>query len=425
MSRWYKIDNAGKVFHAVTKASNSSVYRVSMIMKAPVNAVLLQKALDTVIKRFPTLAVKVRKGLFWDFMVDNEEKLSIQKETTYPCHPINPRENNGYLFRVLYFKQRISVEIFHSLTDGTGAVEFLKTLIYQYLTLQGEKLVIDGDVLFPDEVPNKYEIEDSFEKYFHESNHYHLHDKVPRSFQIKGTPFDPAGVNVIHGVISASAVNRFAKRLGASITEFITAVLIHAIYSETMKYGLYKENITIALPANLRRQFPSVTLRNFFAVVNVGMHVTDKMTLEDIIKTVSNQLRSKTERETLQAEINRHVHLQNSLTTRMVPLFLKYQAMRYGFQHFGEMAKTITLSNLGNIKLPDCMNRYIKRMEVVLYPTKNSPINCGVCSLNDQMTITFARSIVETEIIKSFFSQLTRLTGLDVEVYSNYWGEAR
>src|SRR5690625_4332735 len=151
-------------------------------MKAPVNAVLLQKALDTVIKRFPTLAVRVRKGLFWDFMEDNEEKLIIQKETTYPCHPINPRENNGYLFRVVYFKQRISVEIFHSLTDGTGAVEFLKTLIYQYLTLQGEKLVVDGDVRFPDEVPSKFEIEDSFEKYFQESNHYHLQDQVPRSF---------------------------------------------------------------------------------------------------------------------------------------------------------------------------------------------------------------------------------------------------
>lgn len=424
--KWYKIDNAGKIFHAVTKDSNSSVYRISVVMNAPVNAVLLQHALDIVIKRFPTLAVKVRKGVFWDFMEGNNEKLSIQKETTYPCHPIKPRENKGYLFRVLYFKQRISVEIFHSLTDGSGAVEFMKTLIYQYLTLQDVDLVIDDeDVLFPDEVPNKYEIEDSFEKYFQESNHYHLHNKALRSFQIKGTPFDPSGVNVIHGVISASALNSFAKRMDASITELITALLIHAIYSETMKYRLYKENITIALPANLRRQFPSVTLRNFFAVVNVGLHVTDEIALDDIVKNVSKQLSSKTEKEALQARINRHVHLQKRLIIRIVPLSLKYQVMRYGFQHFGEMSKTMTLSNLGNVKLPVSMKYYIERMEVVLYPTKNSPINCGVCSLNDQLTITFARSIEETEIIKSFFSQLTRLTGLDVEVYSNDWGEVR
>ena len=423
MERWYKIDNTGKIFHAVTNASNSSVYRVSMIMKESVNAELLQDALDKVIKRFPMLAVKVRKGLFWDFMEENDEKLHIQEETTYPCYIINPRENHGYLMRVLYFQRRVSVEIFHSLTDGSGAVEFLKSLIFQYLLFQEKDVTTDGEVLFPDDVPSKYETEDSFEKYFHPSGQSQQREKESPAFQIKGSPFDPPGVNVIHGVIQASEVNKFAKKMGASVTEFITAVLIHSIYAETMKYGLYQESIMIALPANLRRQFPSVTLRNFFSVSNVGMPVTDETTLEDIMKTVSEQLSSKMKKETLQAGINHHVQLQKKLSARIVPVFVKYRAMRYGFYHFGEMSKTMTLSNLGNIKIPDSMKPYIERMELVLYPTKNSPINCGIASLNDRMTITFARSIVETEIIKSFFSQLTHLTGLDIEVYSNNWGE--
>ncbi|MFS0562976.1 alcohol acetyltransferase [Terribacillus sp. 179-K 1B1 HS] len=425
MNKWYKIDNAGKVFHAVTETSNSSVFRVSVLMKNIVDEKILQDALDTVIKRFPTLAVKVRQGLFWDFMEGNEERLKVQKETTYPCHPINPRENNGYLLKVLYYNQRISVEIFHSLTDGTGAVEFLKTLVYQYLTLQGEDLAVDGDVLLPDEVPSKYEIDDSFIRYYQKTKHDYLRDKVPRSFQIKGTPFEPSGINVIHGIINASTLNNFAKSMGASITEFLTAVLIHSIYSETMKYGIYNENITIALPANLRRKFPSVTLRNFFSVVNIKVDITEEITLKDIMKTVSEQLKRKTDIEHLQDGINRHVQLQKSLKTRIVPLFLKHPAMRYGFKHFGEMGKTLTLSNIGNVKLSDSMKNYVERMEFILYPTKNSPINCGVCSVNDQMTITFARSIVETDIIKSFFSQLASLTGLDVKVYSNGWGETR
>lgn len=423
MERWYKIDNAGKIFHAVTNSSNSSVYRVSMIMKESIDAALLQHALDKVIRRFPMLAVKVRKGLFWDFMEDNDEKLYIQKETTYPCYIIKPKENNGYLIRVLYFKQRISVEVFHSLTDGSGAVEFLKSLIFQYLLLQGKDVTADGEMLLPDDVPSKYETEDSFEKYFHPNAQSVASEKESPAYQIKGASFDPPGVNVIHGVVQASEVNTFAKRMGASITEFIMAVLIHAIYSETMKYGLYKESIMIALPVNLRRQFPSVTLRNFFSIVNVGMSVTEETTLEDIIKTVSEQLNQKTEKKTLQASINHHVRLQNKLSARLVPVFFKYRAMRYGFYHLGEMSKTMTLSNLGNIKLPESMNPYIERMELVLYPTKNSPISCGIGTLNDKMTITFARSIVETEIIKSFFSQLTHLTNLDVAVYSNNWGE--
>lgn len=423
MDRWYKIDNTGKIFHAVSNASNSSVYRVAMMMKESVDAVLLQDALDKVIKRFPMLAVKVRKGFFWDFMEDNDEQLHIQKETTYPCYPMNPKENSGYLIRVLYFQRRVSVEIFHSLTDGGGAVEFLKSLIYQYLLLQGEAVTADDHVLFPDDVPSKYETEDSFEKYFQATSQLQPREQAEPAFQIKGTSFDPPGINVIHGVIQASEVNKFAKQMGVSITEFITSVLIHAIYSETMKYGLYNEAIMIALPANLRRQFPSVTLRNFFSVANVGMPVTDETTLEDIMKNVSKQLSEKTEKEVLQTGINRHVQFQKKLAAKLVPIFFKHHAMRYGFYHFGEMSKTMTLSNLGHIKIPDSIKPYIERMELVLYPTKNSPINCGICSLNDKLTITFARSVIETEIIKSFFSQLTRLTGLDIEVYSNDWGE--
>ncbi len=422
MSRWYKIDNAGKIFHAVSKVSNSSVYRVSLTMKETINTNQLQKALDIVIRRFPTLAVKVRKGLFWDFLEDNKENLVIQEETTYPCHPINPKENNGYLLRVLYYKRKISVEIFHSLTDGVGAIEFIKTLIYQYLILQGEKISVNGDLLIPSESPNIREMEDSFDKYFQEKSRFPFYEKVPRSVQVKGTPFKYPGVNVVHGVICASDLNSYAKGLGASMTEFISSLLIYSIYSETKKDELNKGNITIALPVNLRRLFPSITLRNFFKVVNVGISANDDVTLEKIIAEISTQLRNKTDKSIVQEDINRYVYLQRNIVTRMIPLFFKYYAMRYGFQQFGEMAKTATISNMGNVILPASMNRHIERMEAIIYPTSNSPINCGICTINNQMTITFARSIEETDIIKSFFSQLSHLTGLKVEVYSNNWG---
>lgn len=89
MDRWYKIDNTGKVFHAVADDSNSSVYRVAIIMKTCVNPQVLQEALDQVTKRFPTLAVKPRKGVFWDFLEENDEPLFVQEEKQYPCSPID------------------------------------------------------------------------------------------------------------------------------------------------------------------------------------------------------------------------------------------------------------------------------------------------------------------------------------------------
>lgn len=223
--------------------------------------------------------------------------------------------------------------------------------------------------------------------------------------------------------MQASKVNKFARQLGSSVTGLISAILIHAIYEETLKYGRSNEKIIIALPVNLRQQFPSLTLRNFFSVINVGAYVNDETTLETILEKVTDQLRVKTKKQALQVEIDRYMVYQKKLTARLTPLRLKYVAMRYGFYHFGENSKTTTVSNLGIIKLPESIKPHVERAEVILYPTKNSPINCGICTVNDKLTITFARSILETEIIKSFFTQFVNLTGLDIEVSSNEWGE--
>ncbi len=140
MEEWYKLDNAGKMFHAVSEQANSAVFRIAAIMKETVQPAKLQLALDDVLKRLPIFAVKLRKGVFWDFLVDNNEKLFVQPESQYPCAPIDPLETNGFLLRVTYYKKRIAVEFFHSVTDGTGALEFIKALIYHYLSHLGEDI---------------------------------------------------------------------------------------------------------------------------------------------------------------------------------------------------------------------------------------------------------------------------------------------
>lgn len=423
MDEWYKIDNTGKIFHAVSSATNSSVYRVSMTLKESIDKECLQQALDITAVRFPTLTVRVRKGLFWDFMEYNDEPLYVRQEMGYPCAPIDMKKNKAYLIRVLYFDRRISVEIFHSLTDGGGAVEFLKTLIYQYLKMKKEDVSPEGEVLLPEDPPSSEETEDSFERYATSEGGKRAGNKAEKVHQIKGTAFDPPGINVIHGVVNASDLNAFAKSRGSTLTTFLTGVLIQSIYTENMKEDIPEGLIAIALPISLRRQFPSKTLRNFFSVANIGVQMNESMTLDEIIKGVSEQLESKADKESLQAGINRFVSLQNSLWTRIVPVFLKYPVMRIGFNQFGERAKTMTLSNLGNTKLPESMAPHIERMEVVLYPTKKSPINCGLGTVNDQLTITFARSIDENGIIRAFFRKLRTITGLDIVVYSNEWGQ--
>ncbi|WP_342387336.1 alcohol acetyltransferase [Salinicoccus bachuensis] len=390
-------------------------------MKEKVDRNLLQEALDLVIHRFPTLTVSLRKGLFWDYLEKNDEKLIVQKEETYPCAPIDPRMNSGYLIRVIYYGRRISFEVFHSLTDGSGAMEFLKTLAYQYLILKGNTVSPDGLLLLPQDAPGSEEVEDSFEKYAYKNDKRNIRLKDGAAYQLTGSALATTGINIIHGVIDGSALNRFTKESGSTITAFLTALLIKVIGSS---HYSAREPVTVALPVNLRRQFPSVTMRNFFLVVNVGAEVNDETPFDDVLEEVSGKLKFRTDKKNLQMGINRHFQLQRGMMTRLLPIFLKYPAMRYGFNHIGERTKTMTLSNMGNVKLPETMAHFVERMDIALYPTRKSPISCAVGTVNGRMTITFTLSISETDIVRDFFKELGDLTGLDIEIYSNEWGNS-
>lgn len=423
MNQWYRIDNTGKIFHAVSDATNSSVFRVSAILQEKVNPNLLQEALDIVALRFPTLTVRVRKGLFWDFMERNDEQLIVKPEVDYPCGPIDRKENNAYLIRILYFGKRVSVEIFHSLTDGGGAAEFLKTLLYQYLKISGKNISPEGLILLPEKSPVDEEMEDSFERYATSQVIKKPGGRAKKAHQVHGIRFNPPGINVVHGVMDAAQLNAFAKSKGSSMTAFLTSILIQVIHDKKVERTGRNEFISIALPISLRPHFPSISLRNFFSVANVGMTMSDEVHFEELTQEISQQLKYKTQKDVLQEGINRFVSLQNNFWIRGVPVFLKYPAMRLGFNQIGERAKTMTLSNLGNIKMPESMKSYVDKMELILYPTGKSPINCGMITLNNQLTITFARSIIENDIIQSFFKTLRDITGIDITVYSNDWGE--
>ncbi|WP_080875638.1 phthiocerol/phthiodiolone dimycocerosyl transferase family protein [Oceanobacillus timonensis] len=415
MTEWYKLDNAGKMFHAVSKPTNSSVFRLAAVMKETIQPDKLQLALDDVITRLPMFAVKLSKGVFWDFLVENKEKLFVQYENQYPCAPMDPIETNGFLIRVMYYKKRIAVEFFHSVTDGTGAFEFVNALVYHYLIHLGEDVNYQSKLINIQDEPSYFERDDSYQNYGTDEKPEKF--KEVSSYQIRGGAIDQTVV--VHGKMSAEKVHQLAKAHGTTITAFISALLIAAIYRERLKFRAYQEEIKIAIPVNLRNLFPSNTLRNFFGVVNIGMAVTEQTTLEEIISEISKQLREKIRKESLQQTINDRVKWQTRLAARFIPLPLKYHAIRYGYRSFSERTKTMTLTNLGKVQLPDSMKSHISHMELVLYPTKKSPMNGAMIAVGDELVISFARMIKEADIIRTFFRELSKIYNLEIEVYSN------
>lgn len=165
---WYKLDNAAKVFPGQNSSSWSNCFRLSATLTETVEPELLEQAVKKLMPRFPSFDVRMRSGFFWHYLEKNPNGAPpIMEDIANPCQRFKWKENKGYLFKVYYYENRISVEFYHSITDGFGASRFFMTLIAVYLRLTG-KNIPNGDAVYDiEETPRAGELEDSYSKNCH------------------------------------------------------------------------------------------------------------------------------------------------------------------------------------------------------------------------------------------------------------------
>ncbi|MBQ4543633.1 MAG: hypothetical protein IJA19_05645, partial [Clostridia bacterium] len=163
--RWAKLDNAAKIYPAARRKNWSNVFRQSATLTDAVDKEMLSSALAVVVKRFPTIASRLRKGAFWYYLQEIESPPEIIDEYSYPLTFMSRKEMRKCAFRVIVYKNRIAVEFFHSLTDGTGALVFLKNLLAEYLEQKYSISVpLEYGVVDRRQKPADEETEDSFLK---------------------------------------------------------------------------------------------------------------------------------------------------------------------------------------------------------------------------------------------------------------------
>ena len=349
----------------------------------------------------------------------SDASFAIQEETGTPCAPFDSAKE-PFLLRILWYKRRISVELFHALADGTGGLEFLKTLLYSYMVLLGRDIDPEGKVLLPEGAMSDEEYEDSFLKYYDGAKAPVY--KLPPAFKIKGGPLPAGGRNVLHGVLSVDGLKRAAKRQEATITEYLCALMVYSIYRECINESLDDEPIVLSVPVNLRGAFPTRTIRNFFCVINVSVPIGHAKTFGGALRIVKEELRQKTQEKNLRDALAQSCAVMEHPVVKAVPRFMRDAGTRFVFAFFSEDVKTMTVSNVGRIDLPSDMLPYVDHAETVIYPTERSPINCCMCSVDGKLTVSFIRTVKETGLMRYFFGFLARETGEEVTVYTNDWG---
>ena len=132
---WRSLDNAAKLFSAASSPKDTRVFRFYCELKEEVKEEILQEALNQTIQKYPVFLSVMRKGLFWHYLEKSELRPVVREEYKEPCSSLYVRDKKTLLFEVTYYEKRINFEVFHALTDGTGAMHFLQELVQNYLIL--------------------------------------------------------------------------------------------------------------------------------------------------------------------------------------------------------------------------------------------------------------------------------------------------
>ena len=418
--RWMRLDNAAKIYPAAKRRNWNNFFRISATLTEPIDTGVLASALDVTARRFPSIAVRLRRGVFWYYLEEIPKTPPIQPEKSCPLAHAPFHEVRRCAFRVLVYKNRVAVEFFHALTDGTGALVFVKTLLAEYLSEKyGLSVPAEKGVLGRLEEPSPEELEDSFARYAGdvtasraESTAYHL----------SGTPERDGYKNLVTMMIPAEKLRAYAKEHGVSVTELLCAAMMQAIWelqAEKVPSVRHRKPVKVLIPVNLRNLFPSRSLRNFASYITpeIDPRMGD-CSFSELCSLVHHKMGLENNRRTMRAKFAANVASERSPILRVMPLFIKNIAMKAVFDAVGECKSCLCLSNLGRVELPEVMAPYVQRMDFIIGVQARAPHDCGVVTWGDTVYINCIRSIQEPELEYRFYRVLHRL-GLPVKVESN------
>ncbi|MDO4572984.1 MAG: alcohol acetyltransferase, partial [Clostridia bacterium] len=335
---WMKLDNAALIYPATMNRNWTALFRLSATLREPVDADVLERAFVRALGRCPSLSVRLRRGAFWFYLEHSAGAPPIEQDVGNPCVRMRLKDNGGYGIRVRYYQNRIAVEFFHVLTDGTGGLVFLKTLVAEYLRLKyGADIPCSEDILDCGAEPAPEELEDSFYRYSGSETQSRREDKA---YHISGTDEADGFIHITTGELDAEQLRGMAREKGVSLTEYLTAVLllsVDAIQRRRVPLRRHYRPVKVCVPVNLRRFFPSRTLRNFSSYVNPGIQPRlGSYDFDETLKVVHHFMAMETTDKLLGAKFTTNVRTEQNPMLRIMPLFIKNAAMKLVYAQVGD-----------------------------------------------------------------------------------------
>lgn len=420
---WYILDNAASFMPALTNQTVALVFRIEATLTDIINLDALEKAMLNLAPRFSYFQVELRRGFFWYYLEPLTSKQNVPvADSIHPCLHMHVRKRGVFLYRVRLSHSRIAVEFCHALTDGIGALTYLKSLIVEYYRLRGLETPETAGIFRMGEPLQTEESVDAFNLHFRENLPFPLKDR--KAFHVPSLPLLPGQYRITRGNLELDVVKGKAREHGVTLTELLVSVYFASL--QEMYYALpgpvrrrMNPILSVEVPVNLRKFFPTGTMRNFSLYVLPSLDTRlGFYSFPEILKRVRSYMQSELNDKNLSMQIARNVSVGRNLLVRILPLILKGVAARLVHKYNGEATITGFISNLGPVELPEPVASHISAFAFVPPPSHRCKTNANVVSWKNHLVITFGSLSSSTELERRFFTRLVEM-GLSVSIESN------
>ena len=404
------MDNVAKVFLASANERDTRSFRMTCTLKEDIDEDILGKAVLEAAKERPQYQVTILRGFFWHYMEPTADLPTVKKEDVSPCPMLIDQKTFGKLhYQVSYYNNRINLDFFHAIADGNGAIEFLNLIVKHYLQIK-----YPGEFQGLSMVSGASEADlsqDSFKQFYSNNKKYKSISKAKRAYHIKGAKHPYNQTQFLEVRMPVKDVIAKAKENGVSLTSFIGASLMMAVFKD-MPVLMRNRPVTISMPVNLRNYYPSNTSRNFFNSVSVSHNYTQE-DLGTVAKKYQADLKEQLTPEAVEARMQNFEKIETVLYIRMVPLFIKNPVVNAVNR---KITKSVTavVSNLGILSVPEEVSEHIESYSAFC---STSSLFVVISTFKDELVLGISCAYRNTQVLRDFIKGFAD-EGIDVTVYS-------
>jgi len=463
---WYELDAFAKTYSSIISEGRTTCFRLSALFSEHIDLEILQNVVISLEKKYPFYNSELKKGIFWNYLQHKKAHFMIEEEKTYPCTDI--QKDNP--LRIIYFNNKLSIEIAHFLTDGKGAALFFQDLIEEYLEkkyfLENFEKDKKNNLIYKTEKKKEIEIEkinkiinfgkkinknekdfenkkseknffektrellgnDSGLKNSQKNEYVDLYEKYMRkvskettiksAFHLPMKILEKGQYHITTGEIDVESLKEESKKYGTTIGKYLLSVYFKILLD---RYSQAKNPIVIGVPVDLRKIFEETTYRNFFINITPSMDASlGAYTLSEIITYLDNYFALKITKKEFYKSIYKAMNPIQNIIIKSVPYLIKRMFFPFIFDYYGERGYTTGFSNLGIFKVNKKYEKYLKGFRFLPPPSKRCKIKMGVVSDFNKVYVNFGNLTANYDIERDFFVYL-RKRGIKSKIITNYF----